>query len=91
MTKEEIYDSQISPLVKQIRKISEEHNISLFMDFEIKTKTQYYCTTYHNFTDSKRISDCKNIAYGNGYYLPHVTFASAVIINKVQEQAENPN
>lgn len=78
MTKEEIYDSQISPLVKEIRKISEKHNISLFMDFEIETDNQYYCTTFHNYTDSKRISDYKNIAFGKNYYSPHVTFASVV-------------
>jgi hypothetical protein len=43
MTKEEIYDAQISPLVKQIIEICKAHKIALIADFGLDD--DMHCTT----------------------------------------------
>lgn len=45
MTKEEIYDSKINPLMAQIIDICKEHKIAFFASFTIDTEEGLQCTT----------------------------------------------
>lgn len=47
MNKEQIYDEQISPLIRQVAAICLEHNIACFINFAIPTKADatLQCTT----------------------------------------------
>jgi hypothetical protein len=48
MSKENIYDEQISPLMQQIIAISREHKIALFFSARLEDEDgdQLYCTTH---------------------------------------------
>lgn len=59
MTKENVYDEQISPLVHQIINICKEHNIALLLSAQLQDEDDQtlYCTTILPGTDD--VSDEK--------------------------------
>lgn len=51
MTREEIYDAEISPLMKQIIAVCKEHDIPLVADFQLDDDREsedagFHCTTF---------------------------------------------
>lgn len=72
MNKEQVYDEKISPLMKQIIDICQEHNIGMIADFEIPNDedSDLCCTTGlpgENDQVSRRHSLARQALMGGGH------------------------
>lgn len=82
--KESVYDEKIAPLMTEIIKICNEHDIKMFADFYLKEpdddNDELHCTTSLNAGDntSKRLTDCYNIAL-KGYVAEKPFFAAFTV------------
>ena len=66
MTKEEIYDEQISPLMRQIIALCKEHKIANVCTFSLDLEKGLCCTTVmtgDEFDSPQKFKDCVKLLY----------------------------
>lgn len=65
MNKEQIYDEQIHPLMKQIVEICQDNGISMLCDFEIPNEDDPWCCCTTRLTDQDDILSNRYHRAGN--------------------------
>ena len=82
MKKEQVYDEQIYPLMAKIISVCEENKIDMVSTFLLDKKDgdEFLCSTLINHNNSRVITECRNIIYGDYVAVP--SFISATITTK---------